>query len=206
MTASQFHVVEIFESLQGEGYNTGMPAVFVRFAGCNLKCTWCDTDFNHYQRYSLDQLLEKIQQYQANNIIITGGEPTLVKPLPQLLSRLKAAGYYIAIETNGLRHVDKHVDYIAISPKYGYQSRYQQIRQATANEVRIVVEDAPTFIDFCLYIEQMIDAKHYFLSPQEQHGQFNLLETMKILGKLNHQRLENKWLLSIQTHKLAEIE
>ncbi len=203
---TEFRIVEIFESLQGEGYNTGMPAIFIRFAGCNLNCVWCDTNFRQYTRFTLEQLLTKVKQYTSKNIIITGGEPTMVKALPELLLPLKQAGYYIAIESNGLGKVDPLIDYIALSPKFCYQARYQKIAQPTASEVRIVAENHADFLPFCQYIEQNIQAKRYYLSPCEKKGEFNMFETIELLGKINQNRNDNKWLLSIQTHKFANIE
>ncbi|OTQ28402.1 radical SAM protein [Gilliamella apicola] len=203
---TEFRIVEIFESLQGEGYNTGMPAIFIRFAGCNLNCVWCDTNFRQYTRFTLEQLLTKVKQYTSKNIIITGGEPTMVKALPELLLPLKQAGYYIAIESNGLGKVDPLIDYIALSPKFCYQARYQKIVQPTASEVRIVAENHADFLPFCQYIEQNIQAKRYYLSPCEKKGEFNMFETIELLGKINQNRNDNKWLLSIQTHKFANIE
>ena len=203
---TEFRIVEIFESLQGEGYNTGMPAIFIRFAGCNLNCVWCDTNFRQYTRFTLEQLLTKVKQYTSKNIIITGGEPTMVKALPELLLPLKQAGYYIAIESNGLGKVDPLIDYIALSPKFCYQARYQKIAQPTASEVRIVAENHADFLPFCQYIEQNIQAKRYYLSSCEKKGEFNMFETIELLGKINQNRNDNKWLLSIQTHKFANIE
>ncbi|WP_334326157.1 7-carboxy-7-deazaguanine synthase QueE [Gilliamella apicola] len=203
---TEFRIVEIFESLQGEGYNTGMPAIFIRFAGCNLNCVWCDTNFRQYTRFTLEQLLTKVKQYTSKNIIITGGEPTMVKALPELLLPLKQAGYYIAIESNGLGKIDPLIDYIALSPKFCYQARYQKIVQPTASEVRIVAENHADFLPFCQYIEQNIQAKRYYLSPCEKKGEFNMFETIELLGKINQNRNDNKWLLSIQTHKFANIE
>lgn len=202
----EYRIVEIFESLQGEGYNTGMPAIFIRFAGCNLNCSWCDTNFRHFKRFSLEQLLAMVGQYKSSNIIITGGEPTMVRDLPILLSHLKQAGYYIAIESNGLGKVDPLIDYVALSPKFCYQSRYQNILQSTANEVRIVAEKQAGFIDFCHFIEQNIEAKRYYLSPCEINGEMNMFDTIELLGQINHNRIDNKWLLSLQTHKFANIE
>lgn len=203
---TEFRIVEIFESLQGEGYNTGMPAIFIRFAGCNLNCQWCDTNFRQFTRYTLADILAKVKSYQSKNIIITGGEPTMVKALAELLAPLKQANYFIAIESNGLGKVDSLIDYIALSPKFCYQTRYQKIVQCTADEVRIVAENHPEFLPFCRYIEKHIKAKRYYLSPCENNGEFNMFETIELLGKINQQRSENKWLLSIQTHKFANIE
>ncbi|KES15808.1 Organic radical activating enzyme [Gilliamella apis SCGC AB-598-P17] len=202
----EYRIVEIFESLQGEGYNTGMPAIFIRFAGCNLNCSWCDTNFRKFQRFTLEQILTKVKQYKSSNIIITGGEPTMVKELSLLLTHLKQAGYYIAIESNGLGKVDPLIDYIALSPKFCYHHRYQKILQSTASEVRIVAEKQVGFIDFCFFIEQQIQAKRYYLSPCEVNGEMNMFDTIELLGKINHNRIDNKWMLSLQTHKFANIE
>lgn len=201
-----YPIVEIFQSLQGEGYNTGMPAIFIRFGGCNLCCPWCDTNFNHYKKWSLPAIITHVQTYSAKNIIITGGEPTLQKYLPELVDHLKCLGYFIAIETNGLRAVYTAIDYIAVSPKYYYRSYYQQNLITHADEIRIVVDDAEHMMNFCLDMEQRIQAKHYFLSPCEQNGVITLLPTLQLLGRLNQGRWDNKWQLSLQTHKLANIE
>jgi 7-carboxy-7-deazaguanine synthase len=203
---TKFNIVEIFESLQGEGYNTGMPAIFIRFAGCNLNCQWCDTNFRQYTKMTLEMILEKIALFESKNIIITGGEPTLQKYLPLLLSQLKKNGYFIAIESNGLGKIDPHFDYIALSPKFCYWNRYQTIQQPQIDEIRIVVEEKSDFYDFCLFIEKHFHAKRYYLSPCELDGQFNILATIQILGRINQDRTDNKWLLSFQTHKFANID
>lgn len=98
----QYRIVEIFESLQGEGWNTGMPAVFIRLGKCNLACSWCDTDYLKFGMMSLSDILGRLKTYTARNIIITGGEPTIQPHLDTLLNTLKAEGYFLCIETNGL--------------------------------------------------------------------------------------------------------
>lgn len=201
-----FPVVEIFESLQGEGYNTGMPAVFLRFGGCNLACKWCDTDFQTYRRLPLESIMQKLDAYSTKNIIITGGEPTLQTKLPILLAQLKIKGYFIMIETNGLKDIDPQINYVAISPKFVYRHKYHTLPPRKSDEVRIVVEDHADFHHFCLFIQKKITAKYYFLSPCEQNDKFNILTTLNTLGKLNKTRRYNKWLLSLQTHKLANIK
>ena len=208
-TEPHYNIVEIFESLQGEGANTGMPSVFVRFGKCNLACPWCDTNYNQFSRWSLSEIVQKVQSLQARNVIITGGEPTIVPQLELLLNELKRLGYFLAMETNGLKTIPPQIDYIATSPKRLYAHKYQQRCIAHADEVRIVVDDADEKIsnlDFCTLIEQKINARYYFLSPCEQNGQMNLLKTIELLGQLNQRPNKPKWLLSVQTHKLIGIE
>lgn len=204
MNTPQYRIVEIFETLQGEGFNTGMPSIFIRFGKCNLACPWCDTNYNQFEMKSLDEIMQTVQNFTAKNIIITGGEPTIQPNLEILLNQLKAEGYFIAIETNGLKPVPLQIDYIATSPKRLYQKNYLKHHIPYANEVRIVVDD--DVLDFCEQIENTIKAERYYLSPCEKDGVMNMLETITQLGLLNQRPNKPKWQLSIQTHKIAGIE
>ena len=130
----QYRIVEIFESLQGEGWNTGMPAVFVRLGKCNLACGWCDTDYLKFSMMSLSDILGRLKTYTARNIIITGGEPTIQPHLDTLLDALKAEGYFLCIETNGLKPAPPQIDYVATSPKACYAAKYETNCIAEANE------------------------------------------------------------------------
>jgi 7-carboxy-7-deazaguanine synthase len=114
-------VVEIFDSLQGEGPAMGRPATFVRLAGCNLLCTGCDTDHKLWKEMTLPAVLEKIV---GDRVIITGGEPTLqMSELLELITMLKAQGKEIHIETNGTNPIHeivlKKIHYAVVSPKRG---------------------------------------------------------------------------------------
>lgn len=204
MNTPQYRIVEIFETLQGEGFNTGMPSIFIRFGKCNLACPWCDTNYNQFEMKSLDEIMQTVQNFTAKNIIITGGEPTIQPDLEILLNQLKAEGYFIAIETNGLKPVPLQIDYIATSPKRLYQKNYLKHHIPYANEVRIVVDGDVQ--DFCEQIENTIKAERYYLSPCEKDGVMNMLETITQLGLLNQRPNKPKWQLSIQTHKIAGIE
>ena len=199
-----FNIVEIFESLQGEGFNTGMPSIFVRFGKCNLDCPWCDTPYNDCKRWSASQILEKVRSCPSRNIIITGGEPTIVPKIEYLLEQFKADGYFLAIETNGLKTVPAQIDYIATSPKSLYAHKYEKRCISFANEVRIVMDGNVS--SFCELIEKKIKAENYYLSPCEIAGKMNLLETITLLGQLNQLSNKPKWQLSLQTHKLIGIE
>lgn len=199
-----YNIVEIFESLQGEGFNTGMPSIFIRFGKCNLTCPWCDTPYNQFEPWSLEAILAKVQTFNAKNVIITGGEPTIVPKIEILLDQLKKLGYFLAIETNGLKPIPAQIDYIATSPKRLYQAKYLQRCIPFANEVRIVADGDVQ--DFCTQIESQIQAEHYYLSPCEQNGEMNLLDTIRQIGQLNQRENCPKWQLSLQTHKLMGIE
>ncbi len=199
-----FPIVEIFESLQGEGLNTGMPCIFIRLGKCNLACPWCDTNYKDFELQTIHEILAKIKNYSAKNIIITGGEPTIHRKLPLLLTELKQLGYFLAIETNGLNPVPPQIDFIATSPKAMYAHKYQRRCIEFADEVRIVADGE--VLEFCEFIEQKIKANYYFLSPCETAGEMNLLHCISQLGKLNARPNKPKWQLSIQTHKLIGIE
>lgn len=200
-----YRIVEIFESLQGEGYHTGMPAIFIRLGKCNLACAWCDTDYLSFQPMHLDEIHACLKKYSAPNIIITGGEPTIQPHLNILLDSLKAAGYRLHIETNGLTPVPPQIDFIAASPKACYAAKYDKQCIENADEIRIVADG--DIQNFCARIEQKIRAKHYYLSPCEQNGAMNIHHTIRQLGMLNSRPdAPVHWQLSIQTHKWAGID
>ena len=187
-----YELVEIFESLQGEGRNMGRPCVFVRFAGCNLKCPWCDTDVTKRFSASLDELLAELGQYKAKSVILTGGEPTMQKEMPELVAALKKAGYWIGVETNGTNDADwlGFVDYVACSPKRG-----ASVRLVEADEVRVVAEDEAT-ADFCRKVRRQIAATDYYVSPCDHDGQIDFATAKLVLSQLAG------WSLSVQLHKI----
>jgi len=106
-------ITEIFKSIQGEGTHAGLPCVFVRLTGCNLRCTWCDTAYAFHggTKYSTDEIIDKIESLSgdfpaATRLLeITGGEPLLQPETPALAEKLLAAGYTVMIETSGERFI-----------------------------------------------------------------------------------------------------
>ena len=187
-----YDLVEIFESLQGEGRNTGRPCVFVRFAGCNLRCPWCDTDVAKRFTVSRTDLLREIAGFKAKSVILTGGEPTLAKGMPELIAALRQAGYWIGVETNGTVAADwlGFVDYVACSPKRG-----AALALTAADEVRVVAEDAQT-ADFCRAVRDRIAATDYYVSPCDRDGAIDFATAKSVLAELDG------WSLSVQLHKL----
>jgi 7-carboxy-7-deazaguanine synthase len=115
------NIAEIFYSLQGEGILTGVPSVFVRTSGCNLRCTWCDTPYTSWQpegeERSNDQIVEAAMAYGASHVVVTGGEPMIAPEIVNLTKRLRDAGLHITIETAGTVFAPVACDLMSISPK-----------------------------------------------------------------------------------------
>ena len=176
---------EIFYSLQGEGYHTGTPAVFVRFSGCNLRCSFCDTHHEEGVRMSEQDILSQICQYPAKMVVLTGGEPGLWID-DAFIKMLHKAGKYVAVETNGTRVLPPSVDWVTCSPKEGWPVHLKHI-----DEVKVV------YIGQDVSVYEQLPAKHYFLQPCSFT---NTQEVIEYIMK------RPKWRLSLQTHKLLNIQ
>ncbi len=189
-----YDLVEIFESLQGEGRNTGRPCLFLRFAGCNLACPWCDTSIERRFSMTLDELVAELSRYKAKSVILTGGEPTVRAGMSELVAALKAKGYWVAIETNGTSEPEWFalLDYIACSPKVEFP---EAVALTRANEVRVVASSEAA-VDFCKIIRGRIAAEDYYISPCDHEGKVDLATAKIVLSRLDG------WSLSVQLHKI----
>src|SRR5262249_40854545 len=100
-------ITEIYQSIQGESSYAGLPCIFIRERGCDLRCFWCDSEFAFYggEQMTVEQIIERVRQYPARLVELTGGEPLLQKETPMLASQLLAQGYTVMIETGGHRDV-----------------------------------------------------------------------------------------------------
>jgi len=98
-------IAEIFHSIQGEGLLAGVPSIFIRTSGCNLRCHWCDTPYASWKpegpEMSIEEILKKISEWDCNHIVLTGGEPMIAPDLPELATALKKQKKHITIETAG---------------------------------------------------------------------------------------------------------
>jgi 7-carboxy-7-deazaguanine synthase len=113
---------EIFYSLQGEGLLAGVPAIFIRLAGCPLRCKWCDTKYaldpSAGEDLNVSAIIDKVEQWDCEFVVITGGEPMVNAQLPQLSAELKKQGKHITIETAGIAFIEGLAcDLMSISPK-----------------------------------------------------------------------------------------
>ncbi len=114
-------IAEIFYSLQGEGVLLGVPSVFIRTSGCNLRCRWCDTPYTSWHPEGSDIAIHEIVRqtlgYGAKHAVVTGGEPMIAPGIGELTRQLRDAGMHITIETAGTVYADVACDLMSISPK-----------------------------------------------------------------------------------------
>ncbi len=114
-------LAELFYSIQGEGKLTGVPSVFVRASGCNLRCTWCDTPYASWnpegEDVPIQQIIRRVAEHGARHVVLTGGEPMIMPDVVQLCAALKTAGHHITLETAGTVFKPVAVDLASISPK-----------------------------------------------------------------------------------------
>jgi len=207
-----YSVKEIFYTLQGEGANTGTPAVFCRFAGCNLwsgreqdrasaVCKFCDTEFVGTDGQAggkfatPEELVRAVREVLPKGalpglVVCTGGEPLLQLDVP-LVEALHAAGFRIAIETNGTQHAPEGIDWICVSPKAGAPLVLER-----GDEIKLVYPqpgaEPPKF--------ESLPFRHFFLQPMDGPERARNTQ-LAVEYCLAHPR----WRLSLQTHKLIGI-
>ena len=179
-------VNEIFYSLQGEGFLAGAPSVFIRLAGCPLRCRWCDTKYALDQtagaHYSIDKIVETVQQARSKFVVITGGEPMISQDLPQLVQKLKASEKYITIETAGIAFIPAlPCDLMSISPK---------LSNSTPNDLKLAATHEDSRLDIAV-LRELIDNYKYQLKfvvdseadiPEIQH-------TMEQIGNIDLEKV-----------------
>lgn len=196
MPQPSWKVNEVFYSIQGEGKHTGMPAVFVRLAGCSMNCPFCDTKyaFQTGEEWDETRLLAELKKYPCKTVIVTGGEPT-EQDAPALFSALKKAGYTIHLETNGSADTDvSRVDFVCVSPKK-YVSP-EMLKKADV--IKIVVGQGTNLADLQKYYAYENEKTQIYLQP-ESNKQENIDLCVKLLKEHPSARL------SLQMHKMANI-
>ncbi len=114
-------ISEVFYSLQGEGSLVGVPSVFVRTSGCNLRCVWCDTPYTSWapegEDWPIGRILETVDSFGARHVVVTGGEPMIAPQIGELSHQLRERGLHITIETAGTVSTPVACDLMSISPK-----------------------------------------------------------------------------------------
>jgi 7-carboxy-7-deazaguanine synthase len=187
-------VNEIFYSLQGEGILTGVPSVFIRLAGCPLRCRWCDTKYGWDEKaaahYSIETIVQTVGQYPSKYVVITGGEPMMDSELPNLVRKLKESTEHLTIETAGIAFVpDLDCDLMSISPKLSNSTpaiaELAEIHEKSRLDIAVlselvehydyqlkfVVDSQDDLIEIQQVIEQIgnVDLKKVMLMPQAEN-------------------------------------
>lgn len=188
---NEYKVNEIFRSVQTEGFNSGTSAIFVRFAGCNLNCKFCDTNHEPYVIMTKDQIDAEIDKLSNGNkdilIVFTGGEPTLQLKEDEVIGE----DHPKAMETNGIINAPSWIGWITISPKTTLP--LTQLRRA--NEIKLLYSYFPNE-----YLESLkgIHARLY-IQPLEKNGNMNINDCVKFITN------NPEYKISIQWHKLTGV-
>ena len=223
-----FRVNEIFYSLQGEGRNTGRAAVFVRFAGCNLRCPFCDTEFDTFREMTAEEIVATISQYPARFVVLTGGEPTLQVD-EAFVDLLHQHGYEVAMESNGTRPAPNNLDWLTVSPKESPRGTRNEALGSAAllckeggtrlpNELKVVFDentDPETFLLPPSLQSKAAEPSASFLLPRETPPLLYLqpcdtgdaARNAYIINRcVDYIKAHPQWRLSLQTHKLIDIK
>ena len=191
-----YRINEIFYSLQGEGFHSGTPAVFVRFSGCNLRCSFCDTQHQTGEMISLQEIVNESNKYPiAPLLVLTGGEPSLFIDEAFVAELKQKTGKKIAIETNGTRPLPSNLDWVTFSPKAAFDGGDLDPCVLThCDELKVV------YLGQDLAQYDGIEANHRFLQPcfvedleQRKANMQACIEAVK-----NHPN----WRLSLQIHRI----
>ncbi len=195
-----YRINEIFYSLQGEGFHTGTPAVFVRFSGCNLRCAFCDTQHQAGEKLSLQDIVDEVNKYpNAPLLVLTGGEPSLFIDEAFVAELKQKTGKKIAIETNGTRPLPSNLDWVTFSPKTAFDGGSLEPCVLThCDELKVVWLGQ----DLAQYDE--IQANYRFLQPcfvedmEQRAGNMQAcIEAVKTYPN---------WRLSLQIHRVLQIQ
>ena len=204
-------VIEKFVSINGEGLRQGELAVFIRFANCNLRCSYCDTTYSFidpkYNDESIDEIIEYINSKHVKNITLTGGEPLIQKDIEILINRLVELNYNVEIETNGSVDIKKYLnDKISFTLDYKLPTSLMEHFMNVSNYEYITKKDSVKFVcgskdDLCKALEIMnkydlINKTNCLLSPVFNEIKLEDMVDFMVQNNLNDVRL------CLQIHKI----
>lgn len=193
---------EIFYSLQGEGHHAGYPSVFIRFSGCNLDCSFCDTSHGNGIMMSDDEILHAVRLYSAEWIVLTGGEPALWIDSDFVRMLRRASGKKIAIETNGTVTLPDGLDWICVSPKSGIGGCGEMpVLARGADEVKVVDcgQDLEQYFSLpCLKPETLMYLQPCYVDDIAKFEANRLRTVGRVLA-------DPRWTLSVQLHRYLDI-
>ena len=217
-------LVEQFHSLQGEGYHAGKSAFFIRLAGCEVGCSWCDTkhswDKRKYPYISIENIINQIKiarQKGASFCVITGGEPlhhnldNFCKAIKKETTCEKQDSIKIHIETSGVNPISGMYDWITLSPKR--HSPPQNYFLEKCNEIKIIINDKKD-IEFAQYIKEKIKKNFQISKLKKNYNKSNKIYYLQpawnnkngLSLAIDFVKNNPEWNLSLQTHKYLKIK
>jgi organic radical activating enzyme len=192
--------MEMFYSLQGEGYHQGKAAYFIRLAGCDVGCVWCDVkeswDASKHPVLSIEEIVSSALAHPGRLAIITGGEPLLYN-LDALTAALKKAGFEINIETSGSSPMSGNWDWVCLSPKKFKAPLAESI--AAASELKVVIFNKHDFEWAETYAKQVPASCKLYLQPEWDKAS----EITPLI--IDYVKANPKWELSAQLHKYIQV-
>ena len=192
--------MEIFYSIQGEGFHAGKPAIFIRLGGCDVGCHWCDVkdswDENNHPFMSVSEILATVKPFAGKTIIITGGEP-LMYDLTSLTLSLKEAGYQLHIETSGVYPITGQWDWVCFSPKK-FKSPHAGI-YAVASELKTIISNNSDF-EFAEKHRKDVGEECLLLMQPEWSKAEKMTPAI-----IDYVKENPDWNISLQTHKYLDI-
>ena len=193
-------VMEEFYTLQGEGYNMGKAAYFVRIGGCDVGCSWCDSkeswNAELFPPLNVDGVVQNAKEAQANTVVITGGEPSLY-PLDYFTSQLKSNGMLTMVETSGAHKLSGSWDWVCLSPKK-YSPPHASVYDIS-NELKVIIQRESDLKWAEANAELVNKNVPLFLQPEWSVAQ-------ELMPLLTDYIMKNpKWRMSLQSHKYMGI-
>ena len=199
-TTTQYPVMEMFYSLQGEGYHQGKAAYFIRLAGCDVGCVWCDVkeswDASKHPVLAVEEIVSNALAHPARLAIVTGGEPLLYN-LDALTTALKKADFEVNIETSGSSHMSGNWDWVCLSPKKFKAPLNESI--AAASELKVVIFNKHDFEWAETYAQQVPASCKLYLQPEWDKA--NEITPLVI----DYIKANPQWELSAQLHKYIQV-
>ncbi|MEO9804277.1 MAG: 7-carboxy-7-deazaguanine synthase QueE [Reichenbachiella sp.] len=192
--------MEIFYSIQGEGFYSGKPAIFVRLGGCDVGCVWCDVKESWNEKdhpfLAIQEILDELSQYPCKTLIITGGEP-LMYDLKELTKCLKSEGYRLHLETSGAYPMTGVWDWVCFSPKK-FKAPHESVYDE-AHELKAIVFNQSDFKFAEKHADGVGEKCTLYLQPE--WGKADQM-TEKII---DYAKANPQWNISLQTHKYLNI-
>ena len=195
-------IKEIFLSVQGEGCHTGVPSIFIRFSGCNLRCNFCDTEHDDGSLMSDDHIIQEVKKHRAQQIVLTGGEPSIQIDNEFIALLKQSTGLPVAIETNGTRKLPDGIDWVTVSPKADWHFNGEgDIKVTHADELKVVDMGQ----DLVQYFKLECVDESTVMLLQPCHVSSQIQWEKNVASTVKRVLMNPEWRLSLQTHKYIGI-